>query len=175
MNPSGAFEVELDHRVGGTPEEVFAYFTEPDKYRRWKGAEAELDPRPGGVYRVMMRPGVWVSGEYVAVEPPHRLLLTWGWESDIDLPPGLGEVKPGTSTVEFTFAPDGDGTMIHVRHVGLPSEEARWVHSVGWNTYLPRLGAVTVGEDPGEDPVTRLTEAYLARAAEAHEKDRNGS
>jgi uncharacterized protein YndB with AHSA1/START domain len=161
------FAVEVEHRVPGSPETVFAYFTDPDKHRRWMGAEVELDARPGGIYRVAMAPDVWVSSEYLAVEPPHRLLLTWGWESGIDLPTGLKQVLPGSSAVEFRFVEDGDGTIIRVRHLGLPTEEARWTHGHGWNGYLPRLGSVLQDDDPGDDPVMTLATAFYARDAEA--------
>jgi len=161
------FAVELEHRVAGSPETVFAYFTDPEKHRRWMGAEVEVDARPGGIYRVAMAPKVWVRGEYLAVEPPHRLLLTWGWESSLELPTGLTQVRPGQSAVEFRFVEDGDGTIIRVRHLGLPTEEARWTHDRGWNGYLPRLGAVLQGRDPGEDPVLTMAADFYARDAEA--------
>jgi uncharacterized protein YndB with AHSA1/START domain len=167
VTPDRGFAIEVEHRVTGSPETVFAYFTDPDKHRRWMGAEVELDARPGGTYRVAMAPEVWVSGHYLAVEPPHRLLLTWGWESGLDLPTGLKQVQPGSSAVEFRFIEDGDGTIIRVRHLGLPSEEARWTHGRGWNGYLPRLVAVLRGHDPGEDPVLTLAAAFYARDAEA--------
>jgi uncharacterized protein YndB with AHSA1/START domain len=164
MTPERGFAVEIEHRVSGSPETVFAYFTDPDKHRRWMGAEVELDARPGGIYRVTMAPEVWVRGEYLAVEPPHRLLLTWGWESGIELPNGLQQVRPGSSAVEFRFE-DGDGAIIRVRHLGLPTEEARWTHGLGWNGYLPRLVAVLEGDDPGKDPIMALAATFYARDA----------
>ena len=167
MIPQRGFAVELEHRVTGSPETVFAYFTDPDKHRRWMGAEVELDARPGGTYRVAMAPDVWVSGEYLVVEPPHRLLLTWGWESGLDLPTGLKQVRPGSSAVEFLFVEDGDGTIIRVRHLGLPTEDARWMHARGWNGYLPRLVAVLRGRDPGKDPLLTLAADFYARDAGA--------
>lgn len=166
MTLDQGFAVEVERRVTGSPETVFAYFTDPDKHRRWMGAEVELDPRPGGTYRVGMAPEVWVSGEYLAVEPPHRLLITWGWESGIDLPRGLKQVPPGSSAVEFRFIEDGDGTIIRVRHLGLPTDEARWTHGRGWNGYLSRLVAVLQGHDPGEDPLLTLAATFYARDAE---------
>src|SRR5437899_2042975 len=78
-------------------------------YRRWKGTTAELDARPGGLYRVLMPSGDRVRGEYVTVEPPHRVVFTWGFEGSTDLP-------PGSSTVEITLASDGDGTIVRRRH-----------------------------------------------------------
>jgi uncharacterized protein YndB with AHSA1/START domain len=161
------FAVELEHRVSGSPETVFAYFTDPDKHRRWMGAEVELDARPGGVYRVTMAPEVSVRGEYLAVEPPHRLLMTWGWESGIELPSGLQQVPPGSSAVEFRFVEDGDDTIIRVRHLGLPTEDARWSHGLGWKSYLPRLVAVLNDDDPGKDPILTLAATFYDRDAES--------
>ena len=165
MTDGQTWTVELQHRVGGTPEAVFEYFTDQEKYRRWKGVDAELDARPGGVYRVTMAPEVWVRGKYVVVEPPHRLVMTWGFESTLNLPRGLAQVPPGSSTVEFRFVPDGDGTIIRVRHRGLPSEEAHFAHELGWNSYLPRLAALWEGSDPGEQPVSAMAETLYGRDA----------
>jgi uncharacterized protein YndB with AHSA1/START domain len=166
MKMDTTWAVELTHRVAGSPDEVFEYFTDPDKYRLWKGLEAELDARPGGSYRIRMAPQVWVGGSYVTVERPTRLVMTWGFESDdFVLPRGLGQVPLGSSAVEFTFAADGDGTIIRVRHVGLPSEEARFAHTLGWESYLARLALVRAGDDPGEEPTVMMAEALYARDA----------
>src|SRR5436190_20092200 len=35
-----------------------------------------------------MPTGHIVVGEYVLVEPPMRVVFTWGWEGNPDLPPG---------------------------------------------------------------------------------------
>ena len=163
--PDAGVTVELEYRVAGPPSTVFEYFTDPDKYRRWKGVDAHLDARPGGIYRVTMGPEVWVGGAYVAVEPPRRLVMTWGFESSLELPTGLAQVPPGSSTVEFTFVEDGDGTIIRVTHSGLPTEEARWAHRVGWESYLPRLVALFAGEDAGEDPMLALASVLYGGAA----------
>jgi uncharacterized protein YndB with AHSA1/START domain len=153
--------VEVEHRVKGSPDTAFEYFVDPEKHRRWQGVEVELDPRPGGVYAVALAPQVWIRGEYLAVERPHRLLLSWGVESSIGLPPVLEGVPPGASTVEISFLPDGDGTIIRVRHTGLPREEAQWAYGFGWNSYLPRLVAVLEGGDAGEDPFMEMSLALF--------------
>src|SRR2546425_57561 len=72
-----------------------------------------------------------VSGRYVEVDPPRRIVFTWGWE-------GNDEVPPGSSTVEVTLEEDGDATIIRLRHTGLPSEESRRLHDQGWTHYLSR-------------------------------------
>jgi uncharacterized protein YndB with AHSA1/START domain len=161
--PDQGRAVEVEHRVSGSPETAFTYFTDPEKYRRWQGVDAELDPRPGGIYQVALAPGVTARGEYLSVEPPHRLLLTWGVESSIGLPRSLQGTPPGSTTVEFSFLPDGDGTIIRVRHMGLPTDDAGWATAVGWNTYLPRLVAILDGVEPGNDPFLEMSVTLFGR------------
>lgn len=129
FDPDVAVVREL--RIAARPDIVFAHFTDPERMVRWKGDRAELDPRPGGIYRVEVH-GHAARGEFVAVEPYHRVVFTWGWE-------GEGPVQPGSSTVEVLLRPDGDGTWLTLRHTGLPDEEQRAMHSQGWDEFLPRL------------------------------------
>jgi uncharacterized protein YndB with AHSA1/START domain len=161
------WSVELEHRVPGSPDEVFEYFTDPDKYRRWQGQDVELEPRPGGAYQVTMAPRAWVRGEVLEIDRPDRLVMTWGFVSDgFALPRGLEQVPPGSSVLEFTFRADGDDTIIKVRHTGLPTEEARWAHEQGWRIYLPRITALQRDGDAGRDPIITLTALLFARDAE---------
>ncbi len=139
-----AAPIELETRVAARPELVFAYFVQPELYRRWKGTAAELDPRPGGLYRVVMPTGHIVVGEYVLVEPPSRVVFTWGWEGNPDLP-------PGSTTVEITLVPDGEGTIVRLRHGGLPDDYWREQHVGGWRRYLDRLTVAGAGGEPGPD------------------------
>lgn len=137
--------VEIERRIDAPREEVFVHLTDPVKYTKWKGLAAELDARPGGVYRVRMNNDTVALGEYVAVEPPSRVVFTWGWEGDEAVP-------PGSSTVEITLREDGDGTILRLRHTGFPTDEAAASHREGWAMYVERLSVATLGGDPGPDP-----------------------
>jgi uncharacterized protein YndB with AHSA1/START domain len=139
--------VEIERRIDAPREVVFVYLTDPVKYTKWKGMAAELDPRPGGVYRVRMNSDTVALGEYVVVEPPSRVVFTWGWEGDEAVP-------PGSSTVEITLREDGDGTILRLRHSGLPTDEAAASHREGWAMYLERLSVAALGGEPGRDPTT---------------------
>jgi uncharacterized protein YndB with AHSA1/START domain len=119
---------------------------------QWKGRRATLDPRPGGVYRVEISDRVIVSGHYVEVTPPSRVVFTWGWEGEAN------PVPPGSSRVEIDLVPDGDGTILRLRHRDLP-EEARAAHTKGWQTYLSRLSEAAAGRDPGSDPHAQMPES----------------
>jgi hypothetical protein len=41
--------------------------------------------------------------------------------------------------VEITLTAEGDGTMLRLRHLGLPSESARETHHGGWTLYTGKL------------------------------------
>jgi uncharacterized protein YndB with AHSA1/START domain len=126
-------------RVNARPERVFAFFTDPAKMVQWMGTSAELDARPGGAYRVDIGPGYVARGAYVEVVPHSRIVFTWGWEGEN--PP----VAPGASTVEVTFTPDGDGTIVRLVHRDLPTDDSRRAHAEGWAYFLPRLAGVAGG------------------------------
>jgi uncharacterized protein YndB with AHSA1/START domain len=131
----------MERRIAATPAEVFTYLTDAAKYTRWKGTEAELEPRPGGLYRVRMGPDAVALGEYVELDPPTKVVFTWGWE-------GSDEVPPGSTTVEITLTQDGDGTILHLRHTGFPTDADASLHREGWEMYVGRLEIVAVGGDP---------------------------
>src|SRR5688500_7356014 len=103
--------VEREVRIAASPEVVFDFFIDPAKKVLWKGSQAALDPRPGGMYRVHVTNRDIARGEYVEIVPHSRVVFTWGWEE--------GPVPPGSTTVEVTLTPDGDGTIVRLRHLGL--------------------------------------------------------
>jgi uncharacterized protein YndB with AHSA1/START domain len=136
--------IEIERRIEARPEVVFAYFTDADRYTRWMGLDAELEARPGGIYRVQAPHGHYASGSFVVVEHPTRIVFTWGWEGD-------PEVPPGSSTVEVSFTGDGEATIVRLTHDGLPGPDAFAIHAQGWERYLGRLGIAATGGDPGPD------------------------
>ena len=137
--------LEVSVHIAALPETVFPYFTDPARYVLWMGTEAELQPRPGGVYRVTMGNGVQASGEFLEVEPPRRLVFTWGWNHD-------PAVSPGSTRVEVTLAEEDGGTRVVLRHAGLPDSDQRGHHGDGWQMYLGRLALSATGQVAGPDP-----------------------
>jgi uncharacterized protein YndB with AHSA1/START domain len=132
-------------RIAASPETVFAYFTDPAKMVQWMGTEATLDPRPGGVCRINPSGHAAMLGEYVEVDPPHRVVFTWGWEAEFLATP------PQSTLVEVSLTSDGEGTVVHLLHRRL-HPDAVSLHRTGWEHYLPRLQLVAEGTDPGVDP-----------------------
>ena len=137
--------IEHEIRVAASPETVFAYFTDPAKMVQWMGTEATLDPRPGGVCRINPSGQEVMLGEFLEVDPPHRLVLTWGWEREMFATP------PQSTLVEVSLTPDGEGTIVQLVHRRLQATAVA-VHRAGWEHYLPRLALAASGRDAGVDP-----------------------
>jgi uncharacterized protein YndB with AHSA1/START domain len=137
--------VVVEVLVDASAETIFPFFTDPEKMVRWKGTRAELDPRPGGTYSVDVTHQALARGEYVELDPPTRVVFTWGWEGDDAVP-------PGSSTVEVTLEPQGGSTLVRLAHSGLP-EDKRELHREGWEHFGARLRVAAAGGDPGPDPM----------------------
>ena len=143
--PGDEGAVTVERWVDATPDTVFAFFTDPGRWLSWQGVTAELDPRPGGTFRMNVRGDGYAAGEFVLIDPCERIVLTWGWEDE-----ALG-VPPGSSTIEVTFAADRGGTLVRLRHAGLPPEGLA-PHREGWEHYISRLAGRAAGGDPVPDP-----------------------
>jgi uncharacterized protein YndB with AHSA1/START domain len=143
--PSATEPLRHEVRIGAPPEVVFPYFTDPARMVEWMGIAAVLEPRPGGTFRVQPNSHDVALGEYVEVSPPRRVVFTWGFA-------GNGRVvTAGSTRVEVTLEPDGDGTRVVLLHHDLP-EGSRANHSTGWAHYLDRLAGAAAGAPPGPDP-----------------------
>lgn len=143
MTDDDAVEVSL--YIAAQPETVFPYFTDPGRYVQWMGRDATLQPVPGGSYRIFMQDGVEAIGEFVEIDPPRRVVFTWGWTHDPTVP-------PGTTRVVITLHAEQDGTRVILRHHDLPDDGQRDHHHKGWELYLGRLDVRIRGGDPGPDP-----------------------
>lgn len=123
-------------------ERVFAAWTEPAQLVQWWGPEGvhiahcEMDVRVDGSWETTMRSEdggeFLVSGRYVEITPPERLVITWAWTTD-------GERGHETTvTVEFNERPDGTGLVL--TQTLFATNESRDLHNEGWSSSLDRLG-----------------------------------
>ena len=107
--------------IAASPETVWEFLVDPAKARTWWGQAVTFDPRPGAPLRIEVTPGSISSGEVLEVDPPHRLVYTWGWEVGGG---GPELIPPGSTTVEIDLIPVRDGTTLRLAHRGLPGDEA---------------------------------------------------
>ena len=138
-------DVVVTRVIAASPATVFSFFTDVERWTSWQGVDGELDPRPGGVFRIRM-PGEQVaSGHFVELVPERRIVFTWGWEGEA--PP----LPPGSTTVVIELEPDEVGTLLRLTHSGISAPPLAEHHREGWERYVERLGARAEGRDPGPD------------------------
>lgn len=128
--------------IDASPSRVFDYLTTEAGMTAWMGEHAELDPQPGGGFAVDIA-GYPIRGRFLHVEPPTRVVVSWGLAGSADLP-------AGASTVEFRLTTIEHGTRVELIHSGLPETELAG-HADGWEHFLPRLRIAAPGGDAGPD------------------------
>jgi uncharacterized protein YndB with AHSA1/START domain len=129
--------------IDAPPEQVYRYFTQPEAIVTWMGEYALLEAEPGGRFILDIK-GTPVRGRFVHLDPPHRLVISWGYA-------GSDELPPGASTVEVRLVADGGGTRVELEHRDLPPGQEPG-HVSGWGHYLARLQQAAAGRHPGPDP-----------------------
>jgi uncharacterized protein YndB with AHSA1/START domain len=125
--------------IAATPDAVFELFTTEEGLVRWMASEATIDLRPGGAWRWVHDNGDASAGEYLEIDPPERLVFTYGWESG-----QFDDVPSGSTRVDVVFEPIPIGTRVTIVHAGLPAVHAER-HAAGWTYFVGVLAAVATG------------------------------
>ena len=127
--------------IDAAPDIVFTYLTEGERMAQWSGMAAELDARPGGIFRLDMGQGGILQGRFLEVVRPGRIVYE------------IAAAEHGPelmSRVEITLSAEVDGTRVEVIHDALPPP-FRPVANRGWDHHLARLSVVATGGAPGND------------------------
>ncbi|MEX0664625.1 MAG: SRPBCC domain-containing protein [Acidimicrobiia bacterium] len=133
--------IEQTVRIAASPETLWAFWTDPTRLAEWWGSEAEVVAEPGGVFRVVMESGPIMRGTFTELDPPNRLVFTFGWEQNAPGEP----LAPGSTLVEVTLTPDDGETVLVLRHSEMPATHAA-DHEQGWQHFVgERLVAVATG------------------------------
>lgn len=140
--------VVIERHIAALPETVFALFMTTEAWLSWQGTDGEIDARGGGVFRLNVRGDEFVSGSFIEVTPPRRLVFTWGWEGGDAAP---YPVPPGGSTVEVELEAASGGTNLRLTH-RIRGDGLEPLVEQGWTHYLGRLAERAMGRDPGLDP-----------------------
>lgn len=128
--------------IAAAPETVYEYLVTAEGMTAWMGQHAELEPLPGGRFAVDIA-GHAIRGEFLHVEPPRRIVVSWGMVGSESLP-------TGASRVEFLLIRTSTGTRVELTHSALPDLALRG-HAHGWAHFLPRLAVAGGGGDAGTD------------------------
>lgn len=118
--------------IEAPPDRVFPFFVDPARLTQWLGHAAELDPVPGGRFAADINHRL-VRGTYLELEPPRRVVFSWG-------DAGSAELPPGSTRVEVDLEPSEGGTTVTLRHHGLAGAQLT-DHARGWPVKLGELAA----------------------------------
>jgi uncharacterized protein YndB with AHSA1/START domain len=130
--------------VDASPDTIWPFLTQPDRHTEWMGTAVEIDPRRGGVYRVLVGGRNQAVGEVTEIVPNEKLVFSFGWEGENQ------PIPPASTIVEITLHREGSKTRVRLVHRGLP-DDAVGDHTRGWDYYLERLAVAATGGDPGPD------------------------
>lgn len=132
MTAAGKSDEELVVRrfIPVPRERVFAAWLDPASLAQWMrprgttDATAEVDPRVGGKFRIVMAHGPKQfehTGEYLVIEAPARLSFTWISDAT--------DHRPTVVTIEFLEK--SGGTELVLTHRRLPASQLE-SHRSGW-------------------------------------------
>ncbi|GAA1985833.1 SRPBCC family protein [Microbacterium pumilum] len=107
-------------------------------WNHWDDVTIDADVRPGGGYRIVAeRHGIAVSGEYLVVDPEHRIAFTWIWTDD--------DGASSDEAVDVTFRERAGVTDVVVRHTGpWDSDAPADSYRQGWEFVLAELSRKVV-------------------------------
>jgi len=131
--------VQVRRRLRAGAEQIFDLWTKPELMVRWMSpfpgavdCKASCDLRPGGAFSLVMsseESSREVSGAYVQVDRPRRLVFTW-----------IGPLTNHVNTlVTVELNPRGDETELVLTHERLPTSAIRDGHTKGWGSILDHL------------------------------------
>jgi uncharacterized protein YndB with AHSA1/START domain len=139
--------LRMERVIAATPERLFELWTDPEELAKWWGPEGfttptySMDVRPGGRWHTTMRrpDGTEhvVSGIYRAIEPPKRLVFTWGWDDDAGM-------RGHETEVTVTFEPAPGGTRMMLVQQTFVDADSRDRHEHGWGSSFVRLAREAV-------------------------------
>ncbi|MGH7730448.1 MAG: SRPBCC domain-containing protein [Candidatus Eiseniibacteriota bacterium] len=143
---------------------VFRYFTDSARWAAWWGEGSTIDARPGGRVFIRYPNAVEVSGEVVEVDPPRRIVFTYGYATG--QPFGAGG-----SRVTIRLEEDPHGTRLHLRHEFVEAA-VRDHHLQGWRYQLAVFSNLVADHQMVE--ASARVDAWFAAWSEADAARRQG-
>ena len=136
----GKHRIVVRRRMPAPREFVYESWIDPEGLRQWMcpgdviSAEASLDVRVGGSFRISMRSKDTVHehvGTYQVVEPPAKLSFTW---SGLENPSEITLV-----TVEFIA--HGNESELVITHERFTKRDVAERYEMGWGTIARKFAA----------------------------------
>lgn len=140
---SESMRVQVRRRMPAPRDVVYAAWTDPEGLRHWMcpgdviSAEAKLDLRVGGEFRVVMKSPTMEhihTGTYQVVDPPAKLVFTWTASNH----------APTLVTVEFFD--HGNESELLLTHERFTMGDVAKRYEGGWATIADKFAAYLTKE-----------------------------
>jgi uncharacterized protein YndB with AHSA1/START domain len=125
--------VRFERLLPGPIEQVWAHLTEPARLPAWFGEDSAIEPRAGGVVRLM---GGHIRGVVTQWRPPTRLIYTWNVFDEGDPPDAVSAYPESYPT--FDLAAEGGQVRLTFTHFPL-LDRFMPQNAMGWHTMLDIL------------------------------------
>lgn len=122
---------------GATSQQVFDAFTQADLLALWwwphiADTTYAVDARTGGAYEIRSQmAGIGLRGQFVILQPPSHIRLTWNWMND-----GVSEFE---EVIGLHIEPADNGTTLALTHYLSPQAGDGVSLHQGWKDVLGRL------------------------------------
>ena len=135
-----AFSHHLDRTlvIRAQPATVFEFFRNSDDWAAWWGPGSTIDARPGGRLLIRHPNGIEVAGVVIEIQPPERIVFTYGYVSGSPIP-------VGASRVTIRVARHPAGTLVRLSHE-FSDEQVRDEHVQGWRFQLSLFANVVTAK-----------------------------
>ncbi len=138
-------ELTIVREFQAPPELVFRAWTESEMISQWLSPAdfvstfVDFDVRVGGRLRAGIRSSdgdVYImTGNFVEIDPPHRLVFTHTWEEELH-----AAHDPATiTTITITLRPTERGTEMTFVQSGFVKPDSSQSHSEGWSEALDKM------------------------------------
>jgi uncharacterized protein YndB with AHSA1/START domain len=120
--------------IRATPDEIWRALTDPAKTRDYYySTEIRSDWTPGARWTSEAGDELYLEGEIVEIEAPHRLVQTFhiAW-------PDEDAFRDDASTVTWEVTPMGDASRVRIVHEGMGQATRDYVED-GWELILSGL------------------------------------
>ncbi|NNE95651.1 MAG: SRPBCC domain-containing protein [Acidimicrobiales bacterium] len=149
--------VTIERTFSAPIDKVWSMWAESEHFASWYGPQgatipvAEMDVREGGTRKIGMQMQtpqgemtMFFVGEYLAVEPPHRLVYTEAMadaDGNVMSPEQMGmpEGHPETTEITVILAEVDGATQMTMTHAGVPADSPG---AMGWNMAIDKLTAL---------------------------------
>jgi uncharacterized protein YndB with AHSA1/START domain len=129
--------VRFERRLPSPIEKVWEHLTVPQKLSGWFGEASTIEPREGGIVRLM---GGHIRGVVTQWKPSRKLAYSWNVFG-----PGEEESQYPESYLTLDLAKQSGQVALKLTHLPI-LERFEKQNAMGWHTFLDILAATLVGE-----------------------------